>query len=185
VGSGKQRSTIITALAIVAAAVVGIMLASFLSSGNGKTTNTAEPGTSATASNSQSPSTGQDDSPEAGGGSKQPPKVTGGSGPDQATQEKMIKDYYALAPNDADAAFQWLLPTMQAQSGGLSGYKGFWSSIKSVEVEKITLNEAFAYEVSLKYTKKDKTVSKERKFIVLNWSGSEVLFQSEKGIGNY
>jgi len=184
-GPGKQRSTIITALAIVAAAVVGIMLASFLSSGGNDTEITAEPGTSATALNPANPSDAQDDPKEAGGGSKQPPKVTSGGGPDQPTQEKMIKDYYALAPSDPDASFQWLLPAMQSQSGGLASYKGFWNTIKSVEVDNIVLNEPFAYEVSVKYTKKDKTVSKEKKFIVLNWSGSEVLFQSEKSIGNY
>jgi hypothetical protein len=97
----------------------------------------------------------------------------------------MIKDYYTLAPTDVDAAFQWLLPAMQSQNGGLQAYKGFWSNIKSVEVENITLNEPFAYEVSLKYTKKDKSVVKERKFVVLNWKGSDVLFESERGMGSY
>ncbi|HEX6345741.1 serine/threonine-protein kinase [Umezawaea sp.] len=184
-GSGKQRSTMITALAIVAAAVVGIMLASFLSDGGGDTDKRADPGTSATQSNPQNPPSEVDDSPEAGGGSKQPPKITGGAGPDRATQEKMIKDYFALAPKDPDAAFQWLLPDMQSQSGGLATYKGFWAGIKSVDIENITLNEEFAYVVDLKYTAKDKAVTKERKLIVLNWSGSVVLLQREQRLGTY
>ena len=184
-GSGKQRSTMITALAIVAAAVVRIMLASFLSSGGGEENKRADPGSSVTQSTPQGQPSEADDSPVAGGGSKQPPKITTGSGPDQAIQEKMIKDYFALAPGDPDAAFQWLLPDMQAQSGGLSAYKGFWSTIKSVEVENITMNEPFAFVVDLKYTGKDKSVSKERKLIVLNWSGSVVLLQREQKLGSY
>ena len=74
---------------------------------------------------------------------------------------------------------------MQAQSGGLSAYKGFWSTIKSAEVENITMNEPFAFVVDLKYTGKDKSVSKERKLIVLNWSGSVVLLQREQKLGSY
>ncbi|WP_446697474.1 serine/threonine-protein kinase [Umezawaea endophytica] len=184
-GSGKQRSTMVTALAIVAAAVVGIMLASFLSDTDDSTDKIAEPGSSVTQSNPQNKPSEATDAPDSGGGSKQPPKITSGSGPDQATQEKMIKDYFALAPGDPDAAFQWLLPEMQAQGGGLSVYKSFWSTIKSAEVENITMNEPFAFVVDLKYTEKDKTVTKERKLIVLNWSGSVVLLQREQRLGTY
>jgi serine/threonine protein kinase len=184
-GSGKQRSTMITALAIVAAAVVGIMLASFLSSDGDEGQKIADPGSSVTQSSPQNKPSEVDDSPEAGGGSKQPPKITTGAGPDQAMQEKMIKDYFALAPGDPDAAFQWLLPDMQSQSGGLSGYKNFWKTINTVEVENISVNEAFAFVVDLKYTAKDKSVSKERKLIVLNWSGSVVLLQREQKLGSY
>ncbi|HWO59442.1 MAG TPA: serine/threonine-protein kinase [Umezawaea sp.] len=183
-GSGKQRSTMITALAIVAAAVVGIMLASFLSSGGGEENKRADPGSSVTQSTTQGKPS-ETGSPEAGGGSKQPPKVTTGSGPDQATQEKMIRDYFALAPGDPDAAFQWLLPTMQAESGGLSGYKGFWSTVKSVAVEDISVNEAFAFNVNLKYTKKDNSVVKESALISLKWAGSEVLIQRYSKVGGY
>ncbi|MEO6088400.1 MAG: serine/threonine-protein kinase [Umezawaea sp.] len=179
-GQGKQRSTIITALAIVAAAVVGIMLASFLSNGDNDAGNTAGPGSSATASTPQNPTGSKDDSPEAGGGAKQPPKVSDPAGPDQNMQKQMVQDYYELAPKDPDASFQWLLPAMQTQSGGLSVYKGFWTTIKKVEIEKITLNENLAYEVSLKYTKKDNSVVKEHKLLVLSWLGSEVLFQREQ-----
>jgi hypothetical protein len=174
--TASKRSTIITALAIVAAAVVGIMLASFLSSG-GNTQKTAEPGSSA--SLQPSASSGNVGAPEAGGGSKLPPKVTDPAGPDQGTQEKMLRDYFALAPGDPTSSYQWLLPAMQSQTPA-SVYKGFWSSIKSVQVESISRSEDLAYIVDLKYTRKDNSTAKERKLIVLNWNGDQILLQREQ-----
>ena len=180
--AASKRSTIITALAIVAAAVVGIMLASFLSSG-GNTQDTAEPGSSASQTRPTGGSTGND-APEAGGGSKLPPKVTDPSGPDQGTQEKMLRDYFALAPGDPTSSYQWLLPAMQSQNPAAT-YKGFWTGIKSVQVENMSQNEDLAYVVNLKYTKKDGSTAKERKLIVLNWTGDQILIQREQLLGEY
>lgn len=129
--------------------------------------------------------TSGEESPDSGGGSKLPPKVTSQAGPDQKSQEQMIKDYYALAPQDPDAAFQWLLPEMQASSGNLSGYKGFWDKVESAKVEGIEISENLAYSVQVKYTMKDKTVSKEKKFVVLRWIGDAVLIQREQDSGKY
>ena len=185
-GSGKQRSTIITALAIVAAAVVGIMVASFLSSGSGDNQQRADPGSSATQSTPNETPSSADKPVESGGGSKLPPKVTDPAGPNQSAQKQMVKDYYALAPTDPGSSFQWLLPQMQAASNGLSGYKGFWNTISKVDVESIELSGSdLAYVVELKYTKKDKSTAKEKRLIVLNWSGEVVLLQSDKLLGDY
>jgi hypothetical protein len=180
--TASKRSTIITALAIVAAAVVGIMLASFLSSGD-ETSNASEPGSSA--SQAPPPATdGQDDAPEAGGGSKLPPKVTDPAGPNQSTQEQMLRDYFALAPDDPASSYQWLLPAMQAQNEA-NTYKKFWGTIKSVQVENISKSEDLAYVLDLKYSKKDGSTVKEKKLLVLKWEGDQLLIQREQLLGGY
>ncbi len=178
----SKRSTMITALAIVAAAVVGIMLASFLSGDDKKNDKVAEPGTSASVSQPPQES-GKEDPPPAGDGSKLPPQVTGD--PDQATQEKMIRDYFALLPSDPNSAFNWLTDKMKGASKGKAGYLQFWQSVKSVKVDDVKLNSPYAFEVDVTYTLKNNTVSKERKLIALEWSGNQLLIDKETALGNY
>ncbi|MET1071601.1 MAG: serine/threonine protein kinase, partial [Umezawaea sp.] len=177
-----KRSTIITALAIVAAAVVGIMLASFLSSGDEPNDKVAGPGSSASVTPPPGES-GKDDAPPAGDGSKLPPQVTGD--PDQATQEKMIRDYFALLPGDPNSAFNWLTDKMKSASKGKATYLDFWKTIKTVKIDSVKLNSAYAYEVDVAYTSKDGTTSKERKLIALEWSGNQLLIDKESPLGNY
>ncbi|WNV90804.1 serine/threonine-protein kinase [Umezawaea sp. Da 62-37] len=180
--AASKRSTIITALAIVAAAVVGIMLASFLSGGDDPGQKVAEPGSSASATQPPGES-GEEEAPPAGDGSKLPPQVTGE--PDQATQEKMIRDYFALLPGDPNSAFNWLTDKMKGAGKGKSTYLDFWKTIKTVKIDEVKLNAPYAYEVDVAYTKKDGTNSKERKLIGLEWSGSQLLIDKETPLGNY
>ena len=172
----SKKSTVVTALAIVAAAVVGIMLASFLSNKN--------PDTSAGNSTTTTQAGNNGDAPPASGTKKPnstPPKITAEPTNDQQVQT--IKDYFGLMPGNLDDGFTRLTPKAQNAGGGISGYKGFWNTIKSVSVGSIKLNEPYAYEVEITYTKKSGEVSQETKLIVLEWSSQSLLIDSETRIG--
>jgi serine/threonine protein kinase len=175
----SKRSTVITALAIVAAAVVGIMLASFLSKDN---TDTGAGGTTTTAQQGN----GNGDAPPPSGTKKPnstPPKIT--SEPSNDQQQQAIKDYFGLVPGNLDDSFNRLTPNMQAAAGGISGYKGFWTTIKSVSLGNVKLNEPYAYEVEVAYTKKNGDVTRERHLISLEWSGDALLISREDRLGDY
>jgi serine/threonine protein kinase len=170
----SKRSTVLTALAIAGAAVVGILLASVLSSGDepggnqaGSTTTTAvqEAGGEASTTPSKKPST-----PTA--------KIT--AEPTAEQQEQAVRDYFGLLPENVDEGYGRLTARMQATTGGPSGYQGTWNPVKSVELKGVRMNSPYAYEVDLAYHMKDNTVSTERKLIILKWENQGIYIDGEQ-----
>ncbi|MCE7000484.1 protein kinase [Saccharothrix sp. S26] len=173
----SKRSAAITALAIAAAAVVGILLASILSNGEGTPNNQAGPSTTSTAQ-------------EAGGEasvtpSKKPvgPPVKVTTSPTVAQQQQAIRDYFAVMPEDVDGGFSRLSAKMKGSSGGLDGFRAWWDRVKSVSLDEMKENSSYAYEVVLTYTMKDGTVSRERKLVALEWQGEYLLIDKEDPMG--
>ncbi|MEJ2854619.1 MULTISPECIES: serine/threonine-protein kinase [unclassified Saccharothrix] len=172
----SKRSTVVTALAIVGAAVVGILLASMLSGGGspeseaGGTTPTTQVagGGEPSASTSKKPV-------------NPPTKIT--TDPTSAQMEQTIRDYYALLPNHVDEGFGRLTPEMQGALGGPGGYKSYWESVKKVELTSVRENSPYAYEVELTITKKDKSVTQERKLIILKWTQESLFLSKEQNLG--
>ncbi|MCW2844861.1 MAG: serine/threonine protein kinase [Nocardioides sp.] len=67
-----------------------------------------------------------------------PTSSSGSSAPaEAATQDGMqgfVEDYLSTVTSDLDTAFSMLTPSFQRQSGGISGYSGFWGTIQTADV---------------------------------------------------
>ncbi|XVS63859.1 serine/threonine-protein kinase [Actinosynnema sp. CA-299493] len=170
----SKRSTVLTALAIAGAAVVGILLASVFSDkdepgGNqaGATTTTAvqEAGGEASVTPSKKPST-----PTA--------KIT--VEPTAGQQEQAVRDYFGLLPENVDDGYSRLTARMQATAGGPSSYRGIWTQVKSVELKSVRMNSPYAYEVDIVYRMKDDSTKTERKLIVLKWENQGIYIDNEQ-----
>ena len=72
-----------------------------------------------------------DRSPTPGGGALPVLVPAAPAGPTAAGMEDFIQDYLATVTSDPDTAFAMLTPGFQQASGGLSGYRGFWDTIRS------------------------------------------------------
>ncbi|WP_439422986.1 serine/threonine-protein kinase [Saccharothrix sp. HUAS TT10] len=169
----SKRSTVVTALAVAGAAVVGIVLAS-LWSDKGGADDLAGPTTATTAV-------------EAGGEasvtpSKKPinPPVKITSNPTPEQQEQAVRDYFDLLPDHIDQGFSRLTPKMQASAGGAAAYQDLWNSVESIELKAVRLNSEYAYEVDIAYKMKDDSTSVERKLIILKWENQGLYIDGEQ-----
>ncbi|WP_030471965.1 serine/threonine-protein kinase [Lentzea aerocolonigenes] len=177
VGKSK-KSTIYTALAIVAAAVIGIMFASMISNNkdNGGRDNSAGGNTSTQqTSDSTKPSTPQKSSGKPGQWTQ---------APQPSDQEGMLRDYFATAPKSPADAWQMTNAAFQGkQPGGYSGYEQFWKSIDKAELVSAEYDGNFFWKTEVKYTKKDGTTSIEPKGFVILWQSPNMLIQTESSLG--
>ncbi len=57
--------------------------------------------------------------------------------PTAATLEGFATDYLTAASNDPPTGFAQLTPSYQEESGGLSGYEGFWSNVGNLDVTSV------------------------------------------------
>ena len=122
--NNKVRSVVLTVLAIVAAALVGILVANLFTNTQDNGADNQTPGSQQ--SQPQSETTTEETSEETSEESR-PPAA--------ADYVRAIRDYYALLPDDTDAAWELLTERAQNKSEeGLRGYKRFWRTIESVEV---------------------------------------------------
>ncbi|MFD0206096.1 MULTISPECIES: serine/threonine-protein kinase [Saccharothrix] len=170
----SKRSTVFTALAIAGAAVVGILLASVLSSGDEPKDNQAitpptsvaqEAGGEASVTPSKKPAT---------------PTVKITAEPSAEQQEQAVRDYFGLLPDHVDEGYGRLTAKMQAATGGPSGYQGTWNQVKSIELKSVRMNSPYAYEVDIAYHMKDSSVSTERKLIILKWENQGIYIDGEQ-----
>ncbi|RKT57666.1 serine/threonine-protein kinase [Saccharothrix australiensis] len=173
----SKRSTVFTALAIVAAAVVGILLASMWSKDGGEQQQAAGPTTSTT----KQAAGGEPSETPSKKPTPPPAKITTDPTPQQ--QEQAIRDYFALMPTNVEDGFVRLTAEMQSNSGGLDGYKGWWGQVRSIELNSVKINEPYAYEVEITYNMKDNSVSRERRLIVLKWERQGLFIARDHHLG--
>ncbi|MGW6449748.1 protein kinase domain-containing protein [Lentzea sp. NPDC055074] len=179
--SKNKKSTVYTALAIVAAAVIGIMFASMISSGG-------DNGTDNNAGSNTSTQQTQDNNP-----TKQstPPKSAGKAGQwtSQPTPEDMrgfLNEYFATAPTSPEDAWKFGNANFQASyPGGQSGFQTFWSGVKDAKVVEASEKEGFYWEVVVQYTKKNGDKTTERRGISFEWKSPNFLLHSDKSLGGY
>ena len=86
---------------------------------------------SATDNPSPSPSDTPTDSPSASEEPSTDPSPSNAAGGTPAAMRAFVQDYYALVTSDPESTYAMLTPDFQAESGGLGGYTGFWSTIES------------------------------------------------------
>ncbi|GAA1278992.1 serine/threonine-protein kinase [Saccharothrix xinjiangensis] len=179
-GSGQprsKRSTVLTALAIAGAAVVGIMLASVFSNQEDPNDRASDVTATTTAQAAGGePSTSQ--TKKSAG-----PPATYTSSPTRQQQEQAVRDYYALVPGNLEDGWARLAPSMQGAQGGFDSYKSWWDQVESVELDEIEYNEDFAYVIEVTFRMKDGTTSEEKKLIVLQWAQQSLYISNEQNLG--
>jgi serine/threonine protein kinase len=154
----RVRSIVLTVLAIVAAALVGILVASLLSGGNSDNGAAAGSSTSTVASSPEEPTS---------------------TAPTPEDYETAVRDYYGQLPDDVDAAWAMMTSNAQAKSGGVRAYKRFWKTVESVDVVSTTASGADV-EATLDFvTKRDRT-STEKYRLTLVEQDDELLIDNFK-----
>jgi serine/threonine protein kinase len=122
------RSVILTVLAIVAAALVGILVASLL--GNGR--HNSQPRAAGATTN---PTPAQSSARPAGAApSSTSPAATSTAGRSGADLENAVRQYYALLPANPNASWELLTDKAQRRSRSQEAYNRFWAGIRSVQV---------------------------------------------------
>lgn len=158
-GSNRWRPGRATWLVATAALLlVGIIAWAALSDGSGGHDPAKDVGP---APSTGSPSTG---SPSTGSTSSSSPSSspTGSTGPatpaapTAAGMKGFIADYLATVTEDPDTAFTMLTPAFQRQSGGISGYKGFWDTIARADLGSISADpKDLTVTYDVEYTRRD------------------------------
>ncbi|GAA2664180.1 MULTISPECIES: serine/threonine-protein kinase [Actinosynnema] len=169
---GNNRSTMITTLAIVGAAVLGILLASIFT-GDDKGSNANTPDPTVTVSRS-----GDAGANETNAQVPERPKVSG-SGATEAQQKQFIEAYYGTAPVDADAGWDMVAPGGALHGQGRSSYDSFWKNVKSVSVDSVTMQSEYFWVAKVTYTMADGSTETKTKSIVVKWQGTDLYIQSE------
>ncbi|HEX8870362.1 MAG TPA: hypothetical protein VF821_32155, partial [Lentzea sp.] len=179
VSAKSKKSTVYTALAIVAAAVIGIMFASMISNNkdNGGDNNNA--GGNTQVQQTQDPSN-----------QSTPPKSSGKAGqwtetPTDDDKKLLLEEYFQGAPGKPDDAWQMGNANFQGQyPGGYDGFKTFWGGIKQVKVTNIEERQPYYFVVTLDITKKDGTKSSVQRQVSLEWRSPNFLLSYDKPLGN-
>ncbi|MFC4003147.1 serine/threonine-protein kinase [Prauserella oleivorans] len=144
----RRSSTrvLVTALAVLTAAAIGILVAELLVGATGS---------------SGSPRAGAPPTTEAPRTSEPPATTTTTSvAPSSEELEQAVADYYALLPDDPDSAWQELGPGLRAQ--GKSAYEDFWNGIERVSlVAGPRALDSATVQVQLDFTTDDGKVTRE------------------------
>ncbi len=80
---------------------------------------------------SESPSDSPSESPSASDEPTADPSPSNAAGGTPAAMRSFVQDYFSLVTSDPESTFAMLTPEFQAESGGIEGYTGFWSTIES------------------------------------------------------
>ncbi|TWP45197.1 serine/threonine protein kinase [Lentzea tibetensis] len=174
----SKRSTMVTALAIVIAAAVGIMIASLIS-GNGDDNNNTANGSTPTGSEQtqqQQPSSkSKPAGPKAGEWTTQPT-------PDD--MENMLREYFQTVTDNPEEGWTYLNESFQGKvSGGFSGYQNWWKNIDKAEIVNAQYDGNFYWNVEVKYTKKDGSSTVEPKGYSFQWASPNLLISAESSLG--
>ena len=143
----ERRRVGMLPLALGAALVVLLgLLAWALLAGDdeGSTPTIDRPGSTerSTASDSSSPNRDRSRSPDAG--------------PTAAGMESFIDNYLATAPESPETTFQMLTPAFQRASGGMDGYSGYWSTIRTADLVDVQADpESLSVQYTVAYVRED------------------------------
>jgi serine/threonine protein kinase len=178
----SKRPMLLAALAVVAAAVVGILVANAIANSNSRAATNTQTQTTAPTATSQStasqapvadtttPTTTTTTTTSSSA------TTTTTSGPSQADLVKTVQGYFELLPDNTDEAFQRLSPNMQNSAGGADGYRQFWAGIDSVKATKVTAVGKNKVTAVLTYQKKDGSTAKEADvFTLVQQDGGNLL----------
>jgi eukaryotic-like serine/threonine-protein kinase len=93
-----------------------------------------------------------------------------------------VQSYYALLPEDTDAAFAMLGPQAQSQSNGRSGFAGFYGRMRAVDIEGARATGDNTVVGTVVFTQRDGSVSREPyRFVVGTRDGQPVIESFSQG----
>jgi hypothetical protein len=177
---------VLAALAVVAAAVVGILVASALSSNNNSRADTGQssltPPTQ-TVDDTQPQVTTQATTPKRTTSTTTTTTTTTSTsdtptGPSPSDLVHAVQGYFQLLPDNTDEAFQRLTQNMQAASGGPDGYRQWWATVNEVKASKVTPVGNNKVSAVVTYKKKDGTTSREADVFTLVQQDNTLLIDS-------
>jgi hypothetical protein len=176
----RVRSILLTVLAVVAAALVGILVASLLSSGNDD--NDGQKASSPSTSSQQQPATATATSTTTTETTTTTTTTEAPAQPNPGELENAVRTYYSLLPADKDGAWVRMTAAAQEQGGGRAAYDSFWGGIAAVQV---TSAAASGSEVAaaLHFTKTDGSVSDEAYLLQLIDQDGQILINSFQKTG--
>jgi serine/threonine protein kinase len=147
----SARKAILTALAIITAAAVGVLVATLLSD------------TGKNSSGANTPTTTQAPAANAQGATSTTRPSGTSSSVSQSTKanEDLVKEYYDLLPDKVDQAWSLLTVNLQNNSGGKGAFDRFWGSIDDIKVLRIDSSDQNTVVYRLRFERKDKKESRE------------------------
>lgn len=171
-GPGRRRWGLIAVLVLIVAAAVtaiAVLLPGLNRAGPGP-----DPGDSPTTSRAvESPAVSSPSQPT----ESTPPPTPTPSPPGTPTTSEIpaaeltqaITDYYALLPDDTEAAWGRLTPAYQSKTGGWESYERFWKSIDSVTMTSAKATGPNSVEATITYVEKsgNKESSEKRSFTLV------------------
>lgn len=178
--NNRVRSIVLTVLAIVAAALVGILVASLLSKGNNENNGqrgSSPPSTSqlrTTATTTTETTTTETTTTTT---TAEPP-----AGPTAADYENAVREYYGLLPAQKDAAWAKMTPAAQEKGGGRAAYEAFWGGISSVTVVSAAASGS-EVAAALRFSKTDGSVSDEAYLLQLIDENGQLLINTFQKTG--
>ncbi|MDX3657079.1 protein kinase [Streptomyces sp. ID05-26A] len=179
--SKNKKSTVYTALAIVAAAVIGIVFASMISNGAGDRDDS---------NNNAGPSTSTQQSQDGGPPASNKPKLADKAGkwtetPSESDRRAMLEDYFNAAVTSPDTAWQMGNANFQGTyAGGAGGFKTFWGAYKQAKIVSAEERDDFYFVITLELTKKDGSKSTLQRQISLEWRSPNFLLSYDKPFGS-
>lgn len=167
-GPGHRRRVVPALVVLAVLVAAGIAVWAALSGGDdpeARTGNGSSPSGSASRSAS-SPSS---------------PKPSKTSGPTSAGMQGFIEDYLSTVTSDPESAYAMLTPGFQDASGGLSGYRGFWDTIRSAEVVSFSTSNPDDLTVgyTVDYTRKDGSTARDDVSLQLVYENGNYLIAGE------
>jgi serine/threonine protein kinase len=179
----RVRSIVLTVLAIVAAALVGILVASLLSGGNDNNNGEAQdPGTSSKVVSTSKTSTSTSETTTT---TTVPTTTTTPDAPAAPTNteyESAVREYYSLLPGTVSAAWQRMTPNAQQMGGGEQSYQSFWGEVASVAVTSATAQGA-SVATGLTFSMKDGRTSSENYVVTLTGQSGQLMIDSFQKVG--
>ncbi len=88
-----------------------------------------------------------------------------------------VQSFYGQLPGNTDAAWALLGPTAQSQSGGRSGFDGFYGGLSRVWAEDLRVN-GNTVTATIVFTRKDGQVSREGYTFVLGTQDGRQVIES-------
>ncbi|MEU0884571.1 serine/threonine-protein kinase [Lentzea sp. NPDC005914] len=176
--SKSKKSTVYTALAIVAAAVIGIMFASIISNKDDKG-----------GSNNNAGGNTQVQQTEGSTKSSTPQKSAGKAGQwtSQPTPDDMrsfLNDYFGMAPTNPEEAWKMGNANFQGSyPGGYGGFQTVWSDVKQAKIVNANEVSEYYWEVTVEYTKKTGGKVTEKRGISFQWASPNFLLHTDKSLG--
>jgi hypothetical protein len=163
----SKRPMLLAALAVVAAAVVGILVANALSNGNKGQADTNSQNLPAVTQTTDTQPTQLSTTPSStrkttsSTTSTTTDTTTTTDGPSTTDLVHAVQGYYQLLPANSAEAFQHLTPNMQEASGGADAFRQYWDTIADVKATKVNAINKNQVGAVITYKDKNGATSKE------------------------